>query len=433
MSKNLEKAREEARELDRRDALAGYHEQFWIPKKPDGSEQLYFCGNSLGLQPRATKAAVLDELTAWQELGVEGHFKGQRPWLDYNELLRGPMSELIGAKPQEVVIMNTLTVNLHLMMISFYQPRGKRCKILIEHQSFPSDRYAVESQIRMHGLDPEECLVEIAPSGNSRIIDETVIEEYLAEYGEHIALVLWPGVQYASGQFFDLERIAKSAHKAGALCGFDLAHAVGNVPLNLGITGVDFAVWCTYKYMNSGMGAVAGCFVNERHGESAHGEAANLKRLHGWWGTDPESRFLMEPGFIPAQGAEAWVMSNPPILAMAPIRVSLEMFQQAGMTALRNKSIAMTAYLEQLIHSELSDSIEIITPADPKRRGCQLSLRVLEGRDAGRALFEHLENTGTIPDWREPDVIRVAPVPMYNRFEDCWLFVKQVKSYLGTS
>ena len=428
MSNSLNRAREQARELDRHDTLRGFRDQFWIPKRADGSRQLYFCGNSLGLQPKGVKAAVLDELTAWQELAVEGHFKGQRPWLSYNDLLRGPMAELVGAKPQEVAVMNALTVNLHLMMISFYRPRGQRRKILIEQQSFPSDRYAVESQIRMHGLDPTECLVEIAPSDDGRIINETAIETYLAEHGDQVALVLWPGVHYASGQFFDLNAIAKAAKKAGALCGFDLAHAVGNVPLNLRESGVDFAVWCTYKYLNSGMGAVAGCFVNERHSENN-----NLTRLHGWWGTSPESRFLMGPEFIPASGAEAWTMSNPPILAMAPIRVSLELFQRAGMAALRQKSVEMTAYLERLIQSELNDSLEIITPADPERRGCQLSLRVIAGREAGRTLFQQLEKAGTIPDWREPDVIRVAPVPMYNRFEDCWLFVNQVKGFLGKS
>jgi kynureninase len=406
--------------------LRSFREQFWIPRKADGNEQLYFCGNSLGLQPKRVKQAVLDELTAWQELGVEGHFKGQRPWVTYNDLLRVPMAELIGAKPLEVAMMNSLTVNLHLLMISFYRPKGQRNRVLIEKHSFPSDRYAVESQIRMHGLDPAECLVEIAPEGVSRNLDETVVEDYLAENGEQVALVLWPGVQYASGQFFDLPRIVTAAHKAGALCGFDLAHAVGNVPLNLDASNVDFAVWCTYKYLNSGMGAIAGCFVNERHGNND-----GLTRLHGWWGTDPEARFLMAPEFIPAKGAEAWVMSNPPILAMAPIRVSLELFQQAGMAELRKKSVEMTAYLEQLIHAELADSLEVITPAQPERRGCQLSLRVLGGRNAGRALFEQLEAAGTIPDWREPDVIRVSPVPMYNRFEDCWLFVNQVKDLLG--
>lgn len=426
MNINLNRAREHARELDRNDCLSGFRDEFLIPKKADGSEQLYFCGNSLGLQPKGVKAAVLEELTAWQNLAVEGHFKGQRPWLSYNNLLRGPMAGLIGAKPQEVAVMNALTVNLHLMMISFYRPHGQRKKILIEQHSFPSDRYAVESQIRMHGLDPEECLVEITPSDNGRIIDEAAIESYLAEHGEQVALVLWPGVHYASGQFFDLKVIAKAANRAGALCGFDLAHAIGNVPLNLRESGVDFAVWCTYKYLNSGMGAVAGCYVNERHGNNN-----DLTRLHGWWGTSEKSRFLMGPEFIPAAGAEAWIMSNPPILAMAPIRVSLELFQKAGMNALRQKSVELTAYLEKLIQSELQDSLEIITPSDPGRRGCQLSLRVLAGREAGRALFEQLESAGTIPDWREPDVIRVAPVPMYNRFQDCWLFVNQVKGFLG--
>ena len=417
---------EQARELDRQDSLRGIRDHFHIPRKADGNEQLYFCGNSLGLQPKGVKAAVLEELDAWQNLAVEGHFKGQRPWLSYNDLLREPMAELIGAKPREVVLMNSLTVNLHLMMISFYRPGGRRNKILIEQQSFPSDRYAVESQIRMHGLDPADCLVEIEPSDNRRTIDEKDVEEYLALYGDQVALVLWPGVHYASGQFFDLDRIAKSAHSAGAFCGFDLAHAVGNVPLNLRENDVDFAVWCTYKYLNSGMGSVAGCFVNDRHGD--HDE---LARLHGWWGNHPETRFLMEPEFVPAEGAEAWVLSNPPILSMAPIRVALDLFNQVGMTELRKKSIAMTAYLEQLIHAELDDSLEIVTPPEPERRGCQLSLRVLAGRDAGRALFEQLEAAGTIPDWREPDVIRVAPVPMYNRFEDCWRFVEQVKDCLG--
>lgn len=387
---------------------------------------MYFCGNSLGLQPKGVAAAVGEELAAWRNLGVEGHFKGDRPWISYNDVLRGPMAGLIGAKPAETVVMNTLTVNLHLMMIGFYQPRGQRRQILVESQSFPSDRQAVESQIRMHGLDPAECLVEISPPEGERILDESAIEDYLARHGERVALVLWPGVQYASGQFFDLGRIASAAHDAGANCGFDLAHAVGNVPLDLDGSGADFAVWCTYKYLNSGMGAIAGCYVNERHDDRE-----DLTRLHGWWGNDPRSRFQMRPEFVPASGADAWQLSNPPILSMAPIRVSLALFQQAGMPALRRKSVEMTAYLEQLIRSELADAIEIITPADPQRRGCQLSLRVRAGRDAGRHLFTQLEAAGTIPDWREPDVIRVAPVPFYNRFEDCWQFVNQVRAHLG--
>ena len=425
MNNRLERAREQARELDRTDPLGGFRERFWIPKKADGGEQLYFCGNSLGLQPKDVAAAVREELDAWREMGVEGHFKGRRPWISYNEVLRGPMAGLVGAKAREVVLMNTLTVNLHLMMISFYQPRGQRRQILIEAQSFPSDRQAVESQIRMHGLDPAECLVEIAPEGNRRNIDESSIERYLAENGERVALVLWPGVQYATGQFFDLARIVSAAHGAGANCGFDLAHAVGNVPLQLHDSGADFAVWCTYKYLNSGMGAVAGCFVHQRHDGRD-----DLPRLHGWWGNDPASRFEMRPGFTPASGADAWQLSNPPILAMAPIRVSLQLFQQAGVTALRNKSLEMTGWLEQLIQSELAESIEIITPSDPGRRGCQLSLRVTAGRAAGLRLFRRLEAAGTIPDWREPDVIRVAPVPFYNRFEECWQFIHQVREHL---
>ena len=424
----MNNSREQALELDRQDPLRGLRDQFWIPKKADGSEQLYFCGNSLGLQPKNTREAVMQELTAWQDQGVEGHFKGDRPWISYNDLLRQPMAELIGAKPDETVIMNTLTVNLHLMLISFYRPDGQRNQILIEQQPFPSDRYAVESQIRMHGLDPNECLVEIAPAGDGRIINESAIEAYLAEHGEKVALVLWPGVHYASGQLFDLTRIVAAAHKAGAYCGFDLAHAVGNVPLELHDIDADFAVWCTYKYLNSGIGAVGGCFVHERHFNRT-----DLARLHGWWGNDVESRFLMGSEFIPAKGVDAWQLSNPPILAMAPIKAALELFQQAGMPALREKSIRLTAYLEQLVQTELKHVLEIITPADPDRRGCQLSLRVLAGREGGRALFEKLEQAGTVPDWREPDVVRVAPVPMYNRFEDCWQFVQQVKAFAATS
>jgi len=425
MNRPFAQYRQQALELDRLDPLQKFREQFWIPRNSDGSEKLYFCGNSLGLQPKAARDAVLEELTAWQKQAVDGHFQGTRPWLAYNELLRVPMAELIGARPHEVVFMNTLTVNLHLMMISFYQPHGARKRILIERQSFPSDRYAVESQLRLHGLDPAECLLELATSEDGNIIDESTLEDYLLAHGDEVALVLWPGVHYASGQFFDLERIARAAHAAGALCGFDLAHAVGNVPLDMSAVGADFAVWCSYKYLNSGAGAVAGCYVNHRYDQNT-----SLSRLHGWWGNDPASRFLMNPEFVPARGADAWQLSNPPILAMAPIRVSLALFQQAGKTALREKSIRMTGYLQQMIQSELSDVLEIITPTKPQRRGCQLSLRVMAGRQAGRELFEQLEAVGIVGDWREPDVIRVAPVPLYNRYEECWQLVNQVKKFL---
>ncbi len=425
-SNRLEKARRQALQLDRLDPLGEFREKFWISQTPTGNDQLYFCGNSLGLQPKGVQELIQEELENWRERAVEGHFKGQHPWMFYPDNLREPMAELVGAKPTEVVLMNSLTVNLHLMMVSFYRPRGQRQRIVLEHQPFPSDRYAVESQIRLHGLDPAECLVELGSGGDPQTVDESVLEEYLARHGEQVALVLWPGVQYATGQVFDLGRITAAAHLAGALCGLDLAHAVGNVPLSLHDSGADFAAWCSYKYLNSGPGAVAGCFVHERH----HQQTAPV-RLQGWWGNAPESRFLMGPDFVAATGADAWQISCPSVLSMAPVRVSLSLFQQAGMTALRKKSIAMTGFLEQLVQDELGTSVEIITPAEPERRGCQLSLRMRAGRAAGRQLFEQLEAAGTIPDWREPDIIRIAPVPLYNHFEECWRFVNQVKAILG--
>jgi kynureninase len=423
----LEGTLEDARELDRKDPLREMRERFWIPVNSDGGEQLYFCGNSLGLQPKSTEAAIGEELERWRRQGVEGHFKGENPWLNINEQLSEPMAKLVGARPREIVFMNTLTVNLHMMMISFYRPRGRRRKLVIEKHSFPSDRYAAESQIRLHGLDPDECLVEIEPDPVTRLIDESSLEAYLECHGEEVALVLWPGVQYATGQVFKLERISQAAQRAGAQCGFDLAHAVGNVPLNLHDNGVDFACWCTYKYLNAGTGAVAGCFVHEKHSGRT-----DLPRLNGWWGNAPDSRFDMAPEFKPAQGAAAWQASNPPILAMAPIRAALDIFEEAGFDTLRAKSVRLTAYLESLVRTELGGRIEIITPAEPERRGCQLSLKVLGGAGEGRRLFEHLESIGTVPDWREPDIIRVSPVPLYNRYEDCWQFVDQVKRYFAT-
>lgn len=415
---------EHAQSLDKDDPLREFRDRFWIPVRDDGSEQIYLCGNSLGLQPRKLAAAVMDELTAWQKRGVEGHFHGDPPWINYHELLREPMAELVGAKPCEVVTMNTLTVNLHLMLVSFYRPQGKRNRILIEAQAFPSDRYAVESQIRLHGLNPDDCLVELPSAEDSHTIEESAIEDYLASQGDHVALVLWPGVQYASGQFFDLARIAKAAKHAGANVGFDLAHAVGNVPLALHQSKADFAVWCTYKYLNAGPGAVGGCFVHHEH----HG-TNQLPRLNGWWGNALESRFLMAPEFAPAAGADAWAMSTPPLLSTVPITISLQLFQAAGFDRLRTKSIALTGYLEQLIRMSLADVIEILTPQDPLRRGCQLSLRMRAGRQAGRRLFDHLTAAGIITDWREPDIIRVAPAPLYNRFEDCRQFVRCVMEH----
>jgi kynureninase len=421
MNQALDTTRLHEQQLDQADPLRAWREAFWIPHHGDG-EQSYFCGNSLGLQPRAVAGFMDEELAQWRDLGVESHFKGERPWMTYLDALKEPMARLVGAKPDEVVTMNTLTVNLHLMMVSFFRPQGERNRIVIERQPFPSDRYAVESQLRFHGLNPDECLVELGANSGERLIDEAELEDYLQREGERVALVLWPGVQYATGQSFDLQRITRAAHKAGAMAGFDLAHSVGNTSLDLHGAGADFAAWCTYKYLNAGPGAVGGAFVHERHHDRN-----DLPRLHGWWGCDPATRFLMGPDFMPAPGVDAWLMSNSPIFSTAPLRVSLDIFEAAGFDRLRDKSLALTGYLEQLIRAELDDVLEIITPSDPARRGCQLSLAVRDGRDAGRALFDSLIAAGVVGDWREPDIIRVAPVPLYNRFEDCWTFVEQVK------
>ncbi|NND44453.1 MAG: kynureninase [Xanthomonadales bacterium] len=418
---------QQAEALDAADPLREYRDQFWVPRHSDGKAQLYFCGNSLGLQPKRLQADMARELEAWKTLGVEGHFAGDAPWMPYHELLREPLARLVGAQPAEVVAMNSLTVNLHLMMVSFFRPSGSRNRILIERQPFPSDRYAVESQLRFHGLDPGECLVELGGGEDDRVIEESRIEAYLREHGDQIALVLWPGVHYASGQLFDLRRIAAAAREAGAKVGFDLAHAAGNVPLALHDSGADFASWCSYKYLNAGAGAVAGCFVHERH----HGNN-DLPRFHGWWGADPAHRFRMGPEFHPAPGADAWQLSNPPILAMAPLRSSLQLFDEAGMSALREKSELLTGFMADLVSARFESLLEIITPADPERRGCQLSLRVRAGREAGRRLFKYLHAHGVITDWREPDVIRVAPVPLYNRFEDCARFGELLTAYPGS-
>lgn len=403
----------EARERDAADPLRHFRDGFSIPRHDDGTEKLYFTGNSLGLMHRRSEDALGEVVTAWRERAVEGHFTGERPWTKYQEFLRDGLVALTGAKPAEVVTMNTLTVNLHLGMVSFYRPEGRRRRIVIEQHAFPSDRYAVESQIRLHGLDPEDCLVELAPEAGERLLDEAAIEDYLRREGNSVALVLWPGVQYATGQVFDLPRIAAAAREAGANIGFDLAHAIGNVPLALHDSGCDFAAWCTYKYLNAGPGAIAGMFVHERH------FGRDLPRLQGWFGNALDTRFRMAPEFDPAPGAEAWVLSTPPTLAIAPLLGSLEVFQEAGFDRLRSKSVELTGWLATAIEAELNHVLEIVTPLQPERRGCQLSLRVRAGRESGRALFRHLEASGAMPDWREPDVIRVAPVPLYNRYEDC--------------
>lgn len=410
-----------ARELDCQDDLRGFRNDFWIPQRPEGGDQTYLCGHSLGLQPRTAAAALDTEMQRWRDLAVSGHFRGQPAWIDFGDELAKMLAGLVGAEPGEVTVMNTLTVNLHLLMVSFYRPTGRRRKILIERGAFPSDRYAVSSQLRFHGLDPAECLVELGSGSASEVLEERVVEAWLQAHGEEVALVLWPGVQYASGQAFDLQRIAAAGQAAGARVGFDLAHAAGNLPLELHDSGCDFAAWCNYKYLNGGPGAVAACFIHARHADDP-----SLPRFEGWWGNQRSNRFQMEAGFAPARGAEAWQISNPPILAMAPLRASLALFQAAGAERLRAKSRRLTGWLAQAIQSQLGDVLEILTPTDPERRGCQLSLRVRAGRERGRQLYEHLQQNGVVTDWREPDIVRVAPTPLYNRFEDCHRFLEQV-------
>jgi kynureninase len=416
---------DEARALaeDAADALAPFRDEFLIPKNPDGSEQAYFTGNSLGLMPRATREAVIAELDDWEKLAVEAHFHGRHPWMPYHAFVREDLAALVGAKPSEVVAMNSLTANLHFMMVSFYRPTRERPAILIEKHAFPSDRYAVESQVRFHGFDPATALIELEGDQPDGTISDAAIERALAEHGARIALVMLPGVQYRTGQAFDLKKITEAAHKKGCVVGFDLAHAAGNLALKLHDSGCDFAVWCSYKYLNSGPGAVAGAFVHERH---AH---TDRPRFAGWWGHDEESRFRMGPDFSATPGAEGWQLSNPPILALAPLRVSLAIFRRAGMDALRAKSVALTGYFETLLRERLDRVLEIATPREPERRGCQLSLRVRGGREDGRALFDHLNAIGIVVDWREPDVIRAAPTPLYNRRIDCLRFVREVEAW----
>ncbi len=411
--------------LDRSDPLGRFRDEFHIPKSDNGKEEIYFVGNSLGLLPRRTPKYVDEELDKWKRLAVKAHFSGENPWLPYHELLAEPMARLVGADPTEVVTMNSLTVNLHLMMTSFYRPTRERHRILLEDHAFPSDDYALESQATLHGFDPAAALVRQKPGEGKHTIDTADVARVLDRAGESIALVLLPGVQYYTGQAFEIEAITRLAHVKGCVVGFDLAHAAGNLVLRLHEWNVDFAVWCTYKYLNSGPGSVGGCFVHERHGMRP-----DLPRLAGWWGHDKKSRFRMEPGFRPIPGAEGWQLSNPPILSLAAIRASLDVFMEAGgMEPLREKSLRLTAYLEWLLQREVGDSVEILTPGDPRRRGCQLSFRV-ESNVSGRTVLEKLEASGVTCDWREPDVIRVAPVPLYNRYEEVYRFVEILRGAL---
>lgn len=410
---------------DRADELAGFRERFHIPKRENLDDEIYLCGNSLGLQPKSARESVEQELAEWELLGVRGHFAARRPWMPYHEFLTEKTAELVGAKPSEVVNMNSLTANLHFMMVSFYRPSRERFRILIEKPAFPSDRYAVESQLRFHGFDPADALLEIGPRDGEAVIRDEDLYALIEKEGSSIALILLPGVQYYSGQVFDMAEITRLGQREGCVVGFDLAHATGNLVMHLHAWNVDFAAWCNYKYMNSGPGAVAGCFVHERH------HAADLPRFAGWWGHDKSTRFRMGPDFHAIQSAEGWQLSNPPILALAPILASLEIFHAAGMPRLRAKSERLTSYLEFLLRERLPQTIEIITPSASSRRGCQLSLRVTKAaRTQGRQVFETLENDGVTCDWREPDVIRVAPVPLYNSYMDVFRFVDALENAL---
>ena len=402
-----------ARAHDAADCLAAFRSRFALPRGADGRPLLYFCGHSLGLAPTEARAVVNREIDSWEKLGVGAHHEGEPPWIPYAERLQQPLSRLVGAQPHEVIAMNSLSVNLHLLLASFYQPAGPRRAILIEAGAFSSDRHVTATQIRWHGGDPEKDLIELSPRAGEDTLRIEDIEHCIAREASRLALVLWPGVQYRTGQLFDLGRITRVAHAHEVIAGFDLAHAIGNVPLALHADAADFAVWCSYKYLNAGPGAIGGAYVHERHLGRAE-----LPRLTGWWGHDPDTRFEMSSRFEPAPGIAAWMISNPPILSSAPLRASLPMFDQAGLAALRTKSIALTGYLERLLTQLAGEHLRIVTPRDPAQRGCQLSLRLAVGAERARQVFQALAARGVVADWRAPDIIRLAPVPLYNGYED---------------
>lgn len=411
-----------AKQQDAQDPLASFRNKFHIPKNNEGENLIYLCGNSLGLQPKLTADYLQEELDAWAQLGVDGHTEGKHPWLPYHEFLTEKMADVVGAKPAEVVVMNTLTVNLHLMMVSFYRPTKTRYKIVVESDAFPSDKYAVESQIKFHGFDPGDALIQWKPRPGEDLNRLEDLEDILKTQGEEIALLMIGSPNYYTGQSFPLKKIAALGHKYGCKVGFDLAHGAGNIQPNLHDSGADFAVWCTYKYLNSGPGSLGGCFVHERHAKNDE-----LKRFAGWWGHNKKTRFNMRKDFDAIVGAEGWQLSNPPILSMAAIRASLAVFAEAGFDNLRNKSKKLTGYLEYLIDEMNNEAITVITPRNPEERGCQLSIQV---KNADKSLHTKLTDSGVISDWREPDVIRIAPTPLYNSFEDVYRFAQKLKSVL---
>ncbi len=413
---------EYAKQQDQKDDLKHYRNQFHIPKDNQGNDWLYFTGNSLGLQPKSTKEYINQELEDWANLGVEGHFDAKNPWMPYHEFLTDSMAKIVGAKPIEVVIMNTLTTNLHLLMVSFYQPTKTKYKIVIESDAFPSDRYAVQTQLEFHGFDANEGLIEWKPRLGEELLRIEDLEAILDEQGDEIALLLIGGVNYYTGQYLDLKRIAELGHSKNCMVGIDLAHGAGNIIPKLHDSGVDFAAWCTYKYLNSGPGSLGGLFVHEKHAHNT-----DLKRFAGWWSHNKSTRFNMRQSLDVIPGAEGWQLSNPPILSMAAIKASLDMFNDVGMDALRKKSIKLTGYFEFLINEIKNDKIKIITPSNPDERGCQLSIQV---KDADKSLHQKLTDAHIITDWREPDVIRCAPVPLYNTFQDVYRMVEKLKPIL---
>ncbi|MDR6301241.1 kynureninase [Mesonia maritima] len=411
-----------AKEQDQNDPLHKFRKEFHIPTDKNGKEHVYLCGNSLGLQPKNTQKYIQEELNDWSKFGVEGHTEAKHPWMPYHEFLTEKMAKIVGAKPSEVVMMNTLTTNLHLMMVSFYRPTSKKYKIVIESDAFPSDKYAVESQLDFHGFDKKEGLILWKPRKGEELCRFEDLEKIMEEHGDEIALLLIGSTNYYTGQSFPIKKITELGHQHNAKVGIDLAHGAGNIQPNLHENGPDFAVWCSYKYLNSGPGSLGGCFVHERHANDS-----NLKRFAGWWGHNKQTRFNMRQEFDPIPGAEGWQLSNPPILSMAAIRASLDLFDEAGFDNIRKKSVELTGYLEFLLQEIEGDQIEIITPRNPEERGCQLSIKV---KNANKELFNKLMNAGVIADWREPNVIRIAPAPIYNSYEDVYNMVSILKELL---
>ncbi len=415
---NYQNNPEFAKSLDAKDKLKSYRQRFHFPKQKDGSQKLYFCGNSLGLEPKNTGDYIDEVIEDWRTYGVDGHTDAEYPWMPYHEFLAKPMAKIVGAKESEVIIMNTLSVNLHLMMVSFFRPTPKKRKILIEADAFPSDLYGVQSQLKFHGLDPEKDLILWQPD-QDQYYNISDFDQLIDAHKDEIALVLIGNTNYYTGQFFDMAHITQKCKLHDITVGFDLAHGVGNINPDLHQLGVDFAVWCTYKYLNSGPGSLGGCFVHEKHHSNKH-----IPRFEGWWGHNKTTRFNMRQAFDPINSAEAWQLSNPPILSMAAVRASLDVFDEAGFNNILEKSKKLTGYLEFLLNDLEDDNIKIITPKNPEERGCQLSIRFL---DSDKSFFEKLTKAGVVADWREPQVIRIAPAPLYNSYEDVFNFVKLLK------